>query len=288
MRRGGGYSNYRSHRDAAGQVCVLAQGSERRRVANRPDGASDQAERDLAPFRVLPVRSAVAIEFDRLRANRSLRKIGRADLLDRLYRLGLSSLFGYSQPETFQSGARFETGKLGGLNTCCGDRRTPAVRLAQAMGQKDDRMLLVAPCHLDARPPMTFPVTVQLSEGSVRSRARRLVRSAGHGSDTRANACRTGIGNYQAIGSSALVALEVRRRGLTGLFGKYRDDPTLREICDAAYRDARCRRTGKKAFDSDILTEILAGNPAPRRGPKKRKKRKRRRPPHSQVSPPLV
>ena len=34
-----------------------------------------------------------------------------------------------------------------------------------------------------------------------------------------------------------LVALEVRRRGLTGLFGKYRDDPTLRDICDQAYRD---------------------------------------------------
>jgi tRNA(fMet)-specific endonuclease VapC len=41
----------------------------------------DQAERDLAPFRVLPISSAVAIEFDRLRENRSLRKIGRADLL---------------------------------------------------------------------------------------------------------------------------------------------------------------------------------------------------------------
>lgn len=37
-----------------------------------------------------------------------------------------------------------------------------------------------------------------------------------------------------------LVALEVRPRGLAGLFGKYRDDPSLREICEAAYqqRDA--------------------------------------------------
>ena len=34
-----------------------------------------------------------------------------------------------------------------------------------------------------------------------------------------------------------LVALEVPRRGLAGLFGKYKDDPTLREICEAAYRD---------------------------------------------------
>jgi hypothetical protein len=40
-----------------------------------------------------------------------------------------------------------------------------------------------------------------------------------------------------------LVALEVPRRGLSGLFGKYRDDPTLRDICQAAYqeRDADVR-----------------------------------------------
>jgi hypothetical protein len=34
-----------------------------------------------------------------------------------------------------------------------------------------------------------------------------------------------------------LVALEVRRRGLAGLFGRFRDDPTLREICEEAYRE---------------------------------------------------
>jgi predicted RNase H-like HicB family nuclease len=34
-----------------------------------------------------------------------------------------------------------------------------------------------------------------------------------------------------------LVELEVRRRSLAGLFGKYRDDPTLREICKAAYQE---------------------------------------------------
>ncbi len=40
-----------------------------------------------------------------------------------------------------------------------------------------------------------------------------------------------------------LVALEVRGRGLAGLFGKYRNDPTLREICEIAYqeRDADVR-----------------------------------------------
>jgi hypothetical protein len=34
-----------------------------------------------------------------------------------------------------------------------------------------------------------------------------------------------------------LVALEIRRQGLAGLFGKYHDDPTLREICEAAYQE---------------------------------------------------
>ena len=34
-----------------------------------------------------------------------------------------------------------------------------------------------------------------------------------------------------------LVALEVRRRGLGGLFGKYRHDPTVRDICEAAYKE---------------------------------------------------
>ena len=34
-----------------------------------------------------------------------------------------------------------------------------------------------------------------------------------------------------------LVALEVRSRGLAGLFGKFRDDPTLREICEEAYKE---------------------------------------------------
>ena len=34
-----------------------------------------------------------------------------------------------------------------------------------------------------------------------------------------------------------LVALVVSPRGLVGLFGKYRDDPTLREICNNAYQE---------------------------------------------------
>jgi len=41
----------------------------------------------------------------------------------------------------------------------------------------------------------------------------------------------------QRLDQGELVALEVRHRGLAGLFGKYRDDPTLREICEAAYAE---------------------------------------------------
>ena len=34
-----------------------------------------------------------------------------------------------------------------------------------------------------------------------------------------------------------LVNLEIGRKGLAGLFGKYRDDPTLQDICDEAYKE---------------------------------------------------
>ncbi len=41
----------------------------------------DRAERDLATFRFLPINAGAAIEFDRLRANKKLKRIGRGDLL---------------------------------------------------------------------------------------------------------------------------------------------------------------------------------------------------------------
>jgi hypothetical protein len=39
------------------------------------------------------------------------------------------------------------------------------------------------------------------------------------------------------VENGELVTLEIGRKGLAGLFGKYRDDPTLQDICDEAYRD---------------------------------------------------
>jgi tRNA(fMet)-specific endonuclease VapC len=41
----------------------------------------DRAENDLSAFRVLPITEQAAAEFDRLRENRKLKKIGRGDLL---------------------------------------------------------------------------------------------------------------------------------------------------------------------------------------------------------------
>jgi hypothetical protein len=45
-----------------------------------------------------------------------------------------------------------------------------------------------------------------------------------------------------------LVALEVRGRGLAGLFGKYRNDLTLREICEIAYQERDADVTGTSVF----------------------------------------
>ena len=41
----------------------------------------DRAERDLKAFRSVPISDAGAAEFDRLRRNKKVRKIGRGDLL---------------------------------------------------------------------------------------------------------------------------------------------------------------------------------------------------------------
>jgi hypothetical protein len=41
----------------------------------------------------------------------------------------------------------------------------------------------------------------------------------------------------QRLDEGELVALEVRRRGLAGLFGKFRDNPTLRDTCAEAYKE---------------------------------------------------
>jgi len=84
---------------------------------------------------------------------------------------------------------------------------------------------------------MTFPVTVHPSDGQFEAalvgapdvRARAPTREEALAALESAIARRLDQGE--------LVALEVRRGGLAGLFAKYRDDPTLREICEAAYEE---------------------------------------------------
>lgn len=84
---------------------------------------------------------------------------------------------------------------------------------------------------------MTFPVVVHLSHG--RFEATLVGAPDVSASATTREGALAGLESAIAkrLDEGELVALEVRRRGLSGLFGKYRDDPTLREICETSYRD---------------------------------------------------
>jgi predicted RNase H-like HicB family nuclease len=84
---------------------------------------------------------------------------------------------------------------------------------------------------------MTFPATVHPSNGAFEAALIGVpdVRATARTREDALAALKSVIA--ERLDQGELVALEVRRRGLTGLFGKYRDDPTLREICEAAYQD---------------------------------------------------
>jgi hypothetical protein len=84
---------------------------------------------------------------------------------------------------------------------------------------------------------MTFPVIVHPSDGQFEAALVGApdVRATGSTREQALTALVAAIA--ERLDQGDLVALEVRRRGLAGLFGKYRDDPTLREICVAAYKE---------------------------------------------------
>jgi hypothetical protein len=84
---------------------------------------------------------------------------------------------------------------------------------------------------------MTFPVTVHPSNGHFEAAlvGAPEVRAEASTREEALVALESAI--LQRLHQGELVALEVPRRGLTGLFGKYKNDPTLREICEAAYRE---------------------------------------------------
>src|SRR5438034_9598669 len=92
-------------------------------------------------------------------------------------------------------------------------------------------------------PAMTFPVMVRPSNGQFEAAlvGAPNVRATASTREEALAALESAIATR--LDQGELVALEVRRRGLAGLFGKYRDDPTLRDICETAYqeRDADVR-----------------------------------------------
>ena len=90
---------------------------------------------------------------------------------------------------------------------------------------------------------MTFPVIVHPSNGHFEAALVGApdVRATASTREKALSALQSAIA--ERLDQGELVALEVPRRGLAALFGKYRDDPTLPEICEAAYqeRDADVR-----------------------------------------------
>jgi hypothetical protein len=83
---------------------------------------------------------------------------------------------------------------------------------------------------------MTFPVLVQPVNGQFAAAlvGAPEVRVTASTSAEALAALKTAIEKRVAQGE--LVALEVGTGGVSRLAGKYRDDPTLREICEEAYR----------------------------------------------------
>jgi hypothetical protein len=96
---------------------------------------------------------------------------------------------------------------------------------------------------VEAGSAMTFPVIVHPLHGQIEATLVGApdVRATAATREEALAALEAAIA--QRLEQGDLVALEIRGRGLPGLFGKYRDDPTLREICEAAYqeRDADVR-----------------------------------------------
>lgn len=83
---------------------------------------------------------------------------------------------------------------------------------------------------------MTFPVFVEASQGQFTAQlvGAPFVQAVGTTRDQALTALRAAIQERVRIGELTLI--EVEPLGVSDLAGTYRDDPTLREICDEAYR----------------------------------------------------
>ena len=84
---------------------------------------------------------------------------------------------------------------------------------------------------------MTFPVLVHPSDGQFEAAVVGAPDVCATAATREEALAKLETAIAKRLEKGELVQLEVRRRGLAGLFGKFRDDPTLQDICDEAYRE---------------------------------------------------
>ncbi len=83
---------------------------------------------------------------------------------------------------------------------------------------------------------MTFPVVVEACEGQFTAQlvGDPAVHVVGATRDQALAGLRAAI--QERVCAGELTSLEIETLGISDLAGTYREDPTLREICDEAYR----------------------------------------------------
>jgi hypothetical protein len=84
---------------------------------------------------------------------------------------------------------------------------------------------------------MTFPVAVHPWRGQFQAALLGApdVNATAPTREEALDALKTAIA--KRLDGGELIAMEVGGKSLSGLFGKYRDDPALRDICDEAYKE---------------------------------------------------
>jgi hypothetical protein len=89
---------------------------------------------------------------------------------------------------------------------------------------------------------MTFPVVIEPCDGQFSAAlvGAPMIRAIGPTRDEALAALQADLAQRLARGE--LVSLEIAPAGVSALAGKYRTDPTLREICEEAYRTRNAER----------------------------------------------
>src|SRR5437868_1975642 len=96
-------------------------------------------------------------------------------------------------------------------------------------------------CSCDTRPPkrcaMTFPVLVHPADGQFEATLVGVPDVCATAPTRKEALAALESAIAKRLDEGELVGLEIRQRGLSGLFGVFRDDPTLREICEESYNE---------------------------------------------------